>query len=78
MRSYPVKTNHIGSAVSEILWYKHTHKKTDKQIDILLLYYKDFFYLFNLTGCFTIVRVFTKKQILKAKSEGGYIGGLLV
>ena len=45
MRSYPVKENLIVSAVSEILQYKHTHKHTDKktntQIDILLLYYKD-------------------------------------
>ena len=24
MRSYPVKENHIGSAVTEILWYKQT------------------------------------------------------
>ena len=28
MRSYPVKKNHIGSAVSEILWYKQTDKRT--------------------------------------------------
>ncbi len=33
MRSYPVKENHIGSAISEILWYKQT--------DIFLLYYND-------------------------------------
>ena len=37
MRSYPVKENPIGSAVSEILWYK----QTDTQTKILLLYYKD-------------------------------------
>ena len=34
MRRYPVKENPIYSAVSEILRYK--------QIDILLLYYKDY------------------------------------
>ena len=37
MRIYPVKENHIGSAVSEIPRYK----QTDKQVEILLLYYKD-------------------------------------
>ena len=37
MRSYIVKENHIGSAVSEILWYRQT--------DILILLYKD--YLLN-------------------------------
>ena len=31
MRSYLVKKNPIGSAVSEILWYKHTNTQTDKQ-----------------------------------------------
>ena len=35
MRNYPVKENQIGSAVIEIFRYK--------QIDILLLYYKDGF-----------------------------------
>ena len=40
MRSYPVKENPIGWAVSEILRYKHTHKLTG----ILLLYFKDLFY----------------------------------
>ena len=39
MRSYPVKENPIGSAVSNIFG---SHKQTDKQIDILLLYYKDY------------------------------------
>ena len=34
MKSYPVKENYIGSAVSKILWYRQT--------DILLLYLKDF------------------------------------
>ena len=34
MDSYPLKEIPIGSAVSEIFWYKQT--------DILLLYYKDF------------------------------------
>ena len=33
MRSHPVKEDPIGSAVSEILRYKHT----DRQTDILLL-----------------------------------------
>ena len=41
MRSYPVKENPIGSAVSEILRYKQTDKQTDKQTnrltDIVLL-----------------------------------------
>ena len=41
IRSYPVKDNYIGSAVSEILRYK----QTEKQTNILLLYYKD-----NLAG----------------------------
>ena len=36
MRSNIVKENHIGSAVSEILWYTHT----DTQTKILLLYYR--------------------------------------
>ena len=34
MKSYPVKENHIGSALSEILRYRQTN--------ILLLYHKDF------------------------------------
>ena len=38
MRSYLVKENQIGSAVSEILWYK----QIERQTHILLLYYKDF------------------------------------
>ena len=37
MRSYPVKENPFGSAVSEILLYR----QTNKQIDISLLYYED-------------------------------------
>ena len=37
MRSYPVKENQIGLAVSEILLYK----QTETQTNILLLYYKD-------------------------------------
>ena len=37
MRSYPVKENPTGLAVSEILRYKHTNKQTH----ILLLKYKD-------------------------------------
>ena len=35
MRGYIVKENHIGSAVSEILQYRHTN------LQILLLYYKE-------------------------------------
>ena len=31
MRIYPVKENPIGSAVSEILWYRHTDRHTDRQ-----------------------------------------------
>ena len=31
MRSYPVKENQIGSAVSEILRYKQTNRQTDTQ-----------------------------------------------
>ena len=38
MRSYPVKENPIDSAVSG------TNIQTHKQIDILLLYYKDNWY----------------------------------
>ena len=34
--SYTVKENHIGLAVIEILWH------TDRQIQILLLLYKDY------------------------------------
>ena len=41
MRSYPVKENPIGSAIIEILLYKHTNTQTNIHIDILLLYYKD-------------------------------------
>ena len=37
MRSYAFKENPIGLAASEILWYK----QTNRQSDILLLYYKD-------------------------------------
>ena len=37
MRSYPVKENPIGSAVTEILRYKHTNTQTN----ILFLKYKD-------------------------------------
>ena len=37
MRSYHVKENPIGSAVTEIIEYK----QTDRQTHILLLYYKD-------------------------------------
>ena len=37
MRCYPKKENHISSAVIEIIRYKQTNKQTD----ILLLYYKD-------------------------------------
>ena len=41
MRSYPVKENQIGSAVSEILRYKQTDKQTGRQTDIVLLCIKD-------------------------------------
>ena len=37
MKSYIVKENNIGSAVRKILRYR----QTDRQADILLLYYKD-------------------------------------
>ena len=30
MRSYPVKENPIGSAVREILWYRHTDTQTHR------------------------------------------------
>ena len=45
MKSYPVKENPIGSAVSEIFWYRQTNKYTD----FLLLYFKKRpnFYLFQ-------------------------------
>ena len=33
--------NTIGSAVSEILWYKQKDRQTNKQTDILLLYFKN-------------------------------------
>ena len=36
-RTYSVKENHIGSAVNEIPRYKQTQRQTN----ILLLYYKD-------------------------------------
>ena len=38
MRIYTVKENPIGSAVTEILWYRHTNRQTY----ILLLFYKDY------------------------------------
>ena len=41
MRSYHVKENLIGSAVTEIIEYKQTDRHTDRQTHILLLYYKD-------------------------------------
>ena len=37
MRSYPVKQNPIGSAVSEILWYEQTDAHTDRDPVTLLL-----------------------------------------
>ena len=40
MRNYTVKKNPIGSGVSKILRYTHTH--TDIHIEILLAYYKDY------------------------------------
>ena len=46
MRSYPVKENHISSAISEILRYK----VTDRQTNILLLYNKDLNILGSLQG----------------------------
>ena len=46
MKIYPVKENPIGSAVSEILRYKHTNTQTHRQPNILLLYYKDYFSFF--------------------------------
>ena len=45
MKSYPVKKNPIGSAVREIIRYK----QTDRQTHILLLYYKDFQFLYKYT-----------------------------
>ena len=45
MKSYTVKENHISSVVSEIIRYKQTGRYTDRQthrqIDILLLLYKN-------------------------------------
>ena len=41
MRSYPVKENMIGLVVSEIFRYRQTDRQTNKQTDILLLYYVD-------------------------------------
>ena len=35
MRLYTVKENHIGSAISKMLWYEKTQTQT--QLDILLL-----------------------------------------
>ena len=43
MKNYPVKENHIGSAVSEIIRYKQTNKQTH----ILLLYSKDRYQIHN-------------------------------
>ena len=37
MKSYSVKENPIGPAVSEILRYKQTNKQSDRQADIVLL-----------------------------------------
>ena len=39
MRSYPVKESPIGSAVSKILRYKHTHRQTNRHPVTLLLRY---------------------------------------
>ena len=39
MRSYTVKEDHIGSAVSKILRYRQTEKQTYRHPDILLLYH---------------------------------------
>ena len=40
MRSYTVKENHIGSAVSEILWFTHADRDKDPNtfIRIILLF----------------------------------------
>ena len=40
MRSYIIKKDHIGSLVSKILRYK----QTDKQINIMLLLYKNYYF----------------------------------
>ena len=45
MKSYIVKENYIGSAVSEILRYAVTHRQT--HLEILLLFYKDKFQKIN-------------------------------
>ena len=37
MSNYPVYENPIGSAVSEILWYRHTDTKTQKHPVTLVL-----------------------------------------
>ncbi len=43
MRNYPVKENHIGSAISGILWYRQTQTNTHKhrQTDRDPILYKD-------------------------------------
>ena len=53
MRSYPVKDNHISSAVSEILRYK---KQTERQLDILL--YKGYAGIYILSYFFFTVLLF--------------------
>ena len=45
MRSYPVKENPIGSAVSEILWYKHKNTKTNRQTSYYFIIRKFLFLL---------------------------------
>ena len=42
-RTNEVKVKHIGSAVSEILWYKQTNRFTNRQTYILLLHHKDIY-----------------------------------
>ena len=55
MRSYFVKENHIGPAVSKNLWYRQTDR------DILLLFYKDMiFYSVKVGGIPNLIMAILK------------------
>ena len=64
MRSYPVKENHIGLAVSEILRYKQTVRQTDKHRSTLYYRFKSWngFKLFfkPLVAAWGVVAIFKK------------------
>ena len=70
MKSYPVKENHIGSAVSKILRYNHTDKLTNKQTDILLLYYEEIYTLLAAFQTYLSIFLFLSFYFFPGKEEG--------